>query len=88
MKFSKADYKIIDVSKYNLREVDRKTALSLSFDYAIFFTIQSDNYFRIYTWLSFNEREKIHFPDFDGIDKYFVDADYVTDKIIKENIKL
>ncbi len=84
MKFSKSDYKIYDVSKYKLREVDRKTALALSLDYAIFFTIKQDNYYRIYTWLSFNEREKIHFPDFEGIDKFFVDANYVTDKIIKE----
>ena len=83
-KFTINDYKVRDLSGYNLREVNRITAVALHFDYAVFFTLINDNKFYIHTWLSFNTKQKIGFPDFDNIDKYFVDSKYVTDEVIKE----
>jgi hypothetical protein len=78
-----SDFKKFDISGYPLREVNRQTALSLSFDYAVFFKVPGDDSIYIYTWLTFNARGKVHFPEFEIL-HYYVDARYVTDDIIEE----
>ena len=82
-KYTIKDYKKVDVSSYKLREVSRRTANNLHFDYALFFQVAEDDSFYIHTWLSFDEKQKIPFPDFEVVHFYF-DAGYVTDEVLKD----